>query len=186
MKRIIAIGILLGLIGYTLYTQLLAKEEEKVIIPANAGHYGEIIKNQGFVGNSSFDFTLSTLEGKKVQLSDYKGKKVILNFWATWCPPCKDEMPHMQEFYDEYSEEVEILAVNLRDRERSDEAIQQFIEANHINFPILLDEKGKVTSAYKVLTIPTSFFIDTQGTIQYHFIGPMSVNDMKRLTKSMN
>jgi peroxiredoxin len=184
LKRFLAIGILFGLIGYTFYTQLT--KEERVIVPTNSGPYEEIVKNQDIVGSKAIDFTLTNLDGQTVQLSDYKGKKIILNFWATWCPPCKDEMPDMELFYKENGKGVEILAVNLRDRERSNDAIENFIKDIGITFPILLDEKGEVTKAYKVLTIPTSFFIDTKGIIQYHYIGPMTSNDMKRLSDKLD
>lgn len=92
------------------------------------------------VGQQAPNIQLTTLDGKPFQLSDYRGKKVILNFWATWCPPCKAEMPDMQKFYEEHRNEgIEIVAVNLTSAEKNQEDIQTFIEEYDIGFTIPLD-----------------------------------------------
>lgn len=114
------------------------------------------------------DFELTTLTGETVKLSDYKGKKVILNFWATWCPPCKVEMPFMESYYGKYkeSENVEILAVNMTNMERGrSETVKGFVDEHKLTFPILMDEDGGVTELYKVLAYPTTFIINTEGVI---------------------
>lgn len=124
------------------------------------------------------DFELVDLEGNKVVLSDYKDKIVFLNFWATWCPPCKAEMPHMQEIHDEY-EDVVILAVNstsleLRggsDSKKAKEKVAKFIKDEGYTFTVLLDSDDKVmdiyNSIYPMIGIPTTFIIDKGGTIRY-------------------
>lgn len=117
------------------------------------------------------NFTLETLDGESVTLSDWQGKAVLLNFWATWCPPCKAEMPAFQQTYLDYKDEdFVILAVNATQQD-SLEAIKAFREENSLTFPILLDNIGDVSSAYQVQSMPTSFFIDKKGIISEVVIG---------------
>lgn len=125
-------------------------------------------------GDLAPNFTLTTLDGKTVKLSDYQGKKVILNFWATWCPPCRAEMPHMQNYYEDFAEDegVEILAVNLTDGDTR-EKVEDFVADYGLTFPILMDEEGMAGKTYQAVTIPTSYMIDTSGKIQHKIVGPM-------------
>lgn len=128
------------------------------------------------------DFELKTLEGETVRLSDYVGKKVILNFWATWCPPCKEEVPHMQKVYKEYKNKgVEILAVNVTNKDKGEEAVAQFVKGHGLTFEVLLDEEGFVGSTYQVLTLPTTYMIDTKGNMVDIVKGPMNEALMKEL-----
>lgn len=137
------------------------------------------------------DFEVPSLAGKKIRLSDYKGKKVILNFWATWCPPCKAEMPHMQRFYETKasSQNVEIIAVNLTYAERVSNKrskVEAFKNEFKLTFPILMDENGEVGNTYRPITIPTTYMIDTNGIIQKKIIGPMDEEMMERLVSDMD
>ncbi|WP_404349478.1 redoxin domain-containing protein [Sutcliffiella horikoshii] len=136
-------------------------------------------------GNQAPDFTLTTLDGEELKLSDYRGKKVILNFWATWCPPCKAEMPHMQSFYEENHEEVEVIAVNLTNMDKGEEAINSFVEDYELTFAIPLDEAGDIGMQYQAFTIPTSYAIDKNGIIQKKIIGPMDEAMMKSIVDGM-
>lgn len=117
------------------------------------------------------DFTLERLDGESVTLSDLQGKAVLLNFWATWCPPCKAEMPAFQQAYLDYEDEgFVILAVNATQQD-SLEAINSFREDNSLTFPILLDNDGAVSRSYQVQSMPTSFFINKEGVISEVIIG---------------
>ncbi|MDT0161182.1 MULTISPECIES: peroxiredoxin family protein [Bacillaceae] len=130
------------------------------------------------------DFELTTLAGETVRLSDYKGQKVILNFWATWCPPCKAEMPHMQKFYEENKDkDVEILAVNLTNADNGTKAIESFVQEYGLTFPIPLDQDGQLGVQYQVFSIPTSYIIDTNGVVSKKIIGPMDEEMIKNLVK---
>ncbi|MDQ1002857.1 peroxiredoxin [Neobacillus niacini] len=137
-------------------------------------------------GNKASDFQMKTIEGEYIKLSDLKGKKVILNFWATWCPPCKAEMPHMQDFYEEQNKIVEILAVNLTTSEKNIKNIEKFIKDNHITFPVLLDQEGETGDRYQAITIPTSYFIDSKGIIRKKIIGPMDKEMMTELINTID
>ncbi|MEH6942598.1 peroxiredoxin family protein [Bacillus sp. JJ722] len=138
------------------------------------------------IGEKAPDFTLNTLDGKTVKLSDFKGKKVILNFWATWCPPCKAEMPHMQNYYQSNKDkDITILAVNLTNQDNGLEIVHKFANDYKLTFPILLDEKGIVGRTYQILTIPTSFFINEKGIIHQKIIGPMDEETMQKYVSEM-
>lgn len=138
------------------------------------------------IGQMAPDFTLNTLDGKTVKLSDFKGKKVILNFWATWCPPCKAEMPHMQNYYQSNKDkDIIILAVNLTNQDKGLEVIHNFADDYKLTFPILLDEQGSVGSTYQILTIPTSFFINEKGEIHQKISGPMDEETMQKYVNEM-
>jgi len=117
------------------------------------------------------DFTLKTLDGESVTLSDLRGKVVLLNFWATWCPPCKAEMPAFQRAYTDYAaEDFVILAVNATQQD-SVEGVVEFIAEFGLSFPVVLDTAGEANRFYQVQSLPTSFFIDRDGVISEVVIG---------------
>jgi peroxiredoxin len=114
-------------------------------------------------------FTLNDLEGRPVNLTDYRGKIVLLNFWATWCEPCKKEMPEMQTAYEQYKDQAfVVLAINFGGK--ADEA-SSFAHHGHLTFPILLDPGVKVAARYGVISLPVSFFIDKEGIIRERVFG---------------
>jgi peroxiredoxin len=119
-------------------------------------------------GDQAPDFQLKQIsdnnELETVRLSDFEGKGVMLNFWATWCGPCEAEMPYMQELYPEYKEKgVEILAVSL---DTTELVVDRFIDRYELTFPIPHDTTGEVTDLYKVGPMPSSFFINPDGEIE--------------------
>jgi thiol-disulfide isomerase/thioredoxin len=169
------------------------QSEKKVIAPENITEDSPTDEDipgadlsQDLEGNLAPDFTLSTLEGEPVKLSDFKGKKVILNFWATWCPPCKAEMPHMQNFYEQQKDNgIEIVAVNLTNLDNGKDAVENFAKDNQLTFSIPLDENGTIGMQYQAFTIPTSYIIDSTGVITKKIVGPMDENMMANLTKDI-
>lgn len=138
-------------------------------------------------GEKAPDFQLTTLDGQEVTLSDYQGQKVLLNFWATWCPPCRAEMPHIQSYFEEHAEEenVVILSVNLTTEDKGLEEIEEFVEEFGLEFAIPMDEKGDVGATYQAVSIPTSYMIDTKGRIQNKVVGPMDLPMMEKLVEAM-
>lgn len=131
------------------------------------------------VGNIAPDFTLKDLKGSEVQLSKLRGKKVMINFWATWCPPCRQEMPEIEKFFQEKKEDIEILAISIDGG--APKNVAEYIKKMNITFPVVLDEKDRVNERYKVMTIPTTFFLDENGVIINKYYSVMSLGVMKEL-----
>lgn len=131
------------------------------------------------------DFILKSLQDENVQLSGYKGKKVMINFWATWCPPCRVEIPELNKFYENKNENEEILAVNLTTTETNASGIQGFVQDYSMNFPILLDESGTVSQTYMAASIPTSYFIDSNGHVYYKHTGPLTESQVRDIFDDM-
>lgn len=132
------------------------------------------------------DFTLKDQFGNIHTLSEYKGKTVFLNFWATWCPPCRGEMPHIQELYEEYGlnqEDVVILGVAAPNvgREGSKEDIISFLDKNGYTFPVVMDESSEVFDQYGIRAFPTTFMIDESGVIYGYVESAMEKATMKRI-----
>lgn len=136
------------------------------------------------IGNKAPDFELKTLDGETVKLSDFKGEKVMLNFWATWCPPCREEMPDMQKFHEK--QDVVVLAVNLTDTEMNRKNVSAFVEEFGFTFPVLMDEGAKISNLYRINPIPTSYMIDTNGIIQHKAYGAMDYDSMVQQLKEMD
>lgn len=119
------------------------------------------------VGAQAPDFSLKSTDGETVKLSDYKGKPVILNFWGTWCEPCKEEMPDFEKTYENADGNFEILALHVKN---SPQQVEQFINdlQTEISFPVILDNaNGDVTKAYDIGPLPTTMVIDKEGKIEY-------------------
>lgn len=121
------------------------------------------------------DFSLSDASGNTVRLSDLRGTPVLINLWASWCPPCKAEMPAMQSVHEQFaSQGFTILAVNTTHQDNLADA-REFVASGGFTFPVLFDLDGKVSQQYQVRSMPTSFFVDHQGIIRRVVIGgPMS------------
>ena len=116
------------------------------------------------VCNQAPDFTLLTLDGERVTLSDFRGKMVIMNFWLTVCRACEAEMPHLQAVFDEWPDDtLAILSINVRE---SAPTVRSFVESQGLTFPVLLDSEGVVDEIYDYAFFPTAFFIDADGSIR--------------------
>lgn len=117
------------------------------------------------------DFNLPNSEGQSVKLSDLRGKVVVLNFWATWCPPCREEMPSMQTLWESFKgDDFELLAVNVGEDEDMVFAFRHELSKT-LKFPILLDEKSQVARTYPIRGLPTTYVLDKQGRIVYQALG---------------
>ena len=126
-------------------------------------------------GFSAPDFTLETLNGEQISLSELRGKVVLVNFWASWCPPCRAEMPAIESVYRSYKGlGLEVLAVNTTNQDDVT-AAAAFVQELGLSFPIPLDHAGAVSASYNLRGLPSSYFIDRQGIIRSVVVGgPMS------------
>lgn len=132
------------------------------------------------------DFTVLNMAGEEVSLSDFIGKAVVLNFWATWCGPCKSEMPHFETLYQEYGEQVEFMMVNLTDGvQDTAEDVVAFIEDTGYTFPVYLDTELSGAATYGVYSIPMSVFINAEGEIIYYQLGMMSEENLRYVIEFM-
>lgn len=125
------------------------------------------------------DFSLTDMEGNTIRLSDLRGQRVLLNFWATWCPPCRAEMPDLQSAYVKYKESgFAVLAVDFRETK---EQVKKFQQAYGITFPIVIDDTGAVALTYGVRGIPSSFFISRDGMVVLRYPGQLSLEAIERI-----
>lgn len=127
------------------------------------------LSHMGNRGILAPDFSVKSMEGKPIKLSDFRGKVVLLNFWATWCPPCRTEMPSIEILYQRYKPtDFQILAVSVQE-ELS--VVKTFLAQNSYSFPIALDPNGEAAQLYGIRGIPTTFIIDQKGTLQGALVG---------------
>ncbi|WP_053219563.1 TlpA family protein disulfide reductase [Virgibacillus senegalensis] len=182
IKKVTASILLLTLIVVFIYNVTAPEQENEMEQVANEAASANSLK----AGQAAPDLSLPTLDGKEISLSELKGKKVLLNFWATWCGPCKEEIPALEKLHQEYGEEVEILAVNATATELDGvEKVKSFKEQANVSFSILLDKESSAVESYRVLNIPASYFIGSDGIIKQSITGPMSYEFMENTIKSM-
>jgi peroxiredoxin len=124
------------------------------------------------VGKEAPNFSLEQLNGPAITLSDLRGKGVVLNFWGTWCEPCKSEMPALQKQYEMYKDKgLVIIGVNIG---QAPATVDPFVKQLGVSFPILLDRQSQITKLYRIGPIPTTFFIDPDGEVKEIFIGVLN------------
>lgn len=134
--------------------------------------FGKVSGQAPKVGAPASDFTLTSLDGKPVSLSSFKGKVVILNFFATWCPPCRAEMPDLESTYKDLKDKgFEVVAVDLQEDKNT---VSGYAKSLGLDFTILLDPNADVFGQYRINGLPTSFFIDKDGTIKDFTIGGLN------------
>ena len=184
MKKAILIAIVMGMLGWSVYEFLFASNEkttqeenkltnQQINNPVEVEESNEVGIRKGEIAP---DFELTTLDGETVQLSDYKGKRVMLNFWATWCPPCRAEMPDMEKF--QKNKDVQVLAVNLTETESNQDNVQKFVDELNLTLTTPLDAESAVSNEYKVMAYPTTYMIDSNGHIQFVMMGAMNYDYM--------
>lgn len=164
MKKILGILIIVSLVITAFYLHFTDKQN---IVTGNSP------------GDSATDFELQTLDSTKTSLSSYRGKPIILNFWASWCEPCENEMPELEKFHREYREDVVVIGVNITSQEISEQSVRNFINDIDISFPILLDTEG-VFRYYQVFNLPTTYFIDSNGKIVDRYPGELTFEMLEK------
>lgn len=177
-------GFILIVMGFLMFTKGITMPE--YVQPSNEQQESE--KSQQIP--MAPDFTLVDQYGQEHTLSDYKGKVVFINFWATWCPPCKAELPDIEEIYREYGmnkEDVVILGMTFpnMDREKSKEEIIEFIEEEGYTFPTLFDESMELAYKYYISAFPTTFLINKDGTVEGYASGMLTKETMKEIIEKL-
>ena len=165
MKKYIGLAIVSVMIGLAIWQLVNEPKPAKPEVQASQ-------EKQGDREILATDFTLPMLSGGNFTLSETRGKMTIINFWASWCGPCKMEAPHLQEFYEEYSDRVELVAVNITSKDKSED-VAAFVEQYGLTFSVLLDETGEISTMYGAFAIPTTVFINEKGEIIHEYAGPM-------------
>ena len=130
-------------------------------------------KDAVVVGRPSPMFELERLEGGRVNLGEFRGRPVVINFWATWCVPCRTEMPELIDAWRRNAGAIEILAVNLTDQEKRKD-VTRFVAEFAVPFPVLLDVRGKVRERYALVLLPTTIFVDSAGIVRTVHSGPLT------------
>jgi cytochrome c biogenesis protein CcmG, thiol:disulfide interchange protein DsbE len=123
------------------------------------------------VGKPVKDFQLVGLDGKTYQLSDLRGRPVVINFWATWCPPCEEEMPLLEKYAAQHTGELVLLGIDYAEEQG---VVEKFVTAHKISFPILLDTSGTVADLYYTRNFPTTFFVDSDGILRAQHLGVLT------------
>lgn len=132
------------------------------------------------------DFTVDDKDGAEVRLTDMLGKPVIVNFWATWCPPCKAELPHFQKACKEYGDQIQFMMVDLMDGSReTDTTLQAFMLANGYTFPLFVDRSGDASRAYEIYSIPKTIAVTADGKLLSERIGSMTESDLADLIQKL-
>lgn len=137
-----------------------------------------------FVGNRAYDFRGLDAEGNEISLRDFEGKPVFVNFWASWCPPCREEMPEMQEVYEEYKDQAGFVAINAGERQgTTTEDVEAFLDDIGFQLPIIYDD-GTIARDYRIQAIPMTYIIDKNGIITYVIRGSADKETMIQALKT--
>ncbi len=134
-------------------------------------------------GQPAPDFTIHLPDGSSAHLSDYRGRPVVLNFWATWCPPCRQEMPALVEAFETHQEDgLVVIAIN---ESEGHELVSAFVAEFGMTMPVVIDPQGEVMRAYKTQSLPSSFFIDPNGMVRVRWLGFLTPNALEQNLRSI-
>lgn len=188
MKKVMFAG--LSLLSLVVLMACGEEETKKTQAPQQAPKQQQQTPVQQIaVGKDAPDFTLQSMDGKEVKLSDFKGKKVYLKFWASWCGPCKKSMPELMELAAKPDRDFEILSViapGIQGEKTVEQFPQWFQDQGYKDIPVLYDTKATTFQAYQIRSIPTEYLIDSQGKIGKIQFGAISNADAEAAFKEMN
>lgn len=176
----------IALAALMLFSFASCQEDEQIKTPDTTGSAADHTHSadgtdEALEAEPAPDFTVYTADGKAVKLSDMKGTPVVLNFWASWCPPCKSEMPDFNAVCKEYDGKVTFMMVNLTDGESETvESARNFIHMMEYTFPVYYDTDMDASTVYGIQSIPTTFFIDAEGNLIAYASGAMDGETLKR------
>ncbi|WP_338048269.1 TlpA disulfide reductase family protein [Pontibacillus yanchengensis] len=194
IKKILITVVIIGMFGWAVYDLTSStssstsednnEEGKEFNVAEGKGSDSNTTKVGLEVGKKAPDFQLTTLNDKKISLSNLKGEKVMINFWATWCPPCRAEMPDMEKFYQ--NKDITILAINLTSTESGLGDVRDFVKEFDLSFPILLDNQNNIATSYQIRPIPTTYMVNSNGVIQHKALGAMNYEQMIKQYEQMN
>ena len=177
---VLAFALVLGG-AYVLYTQLGdTVTPNQLATQPGAGEQTDPSGAQAPDRIQAPDFTVYDADGRAVKLSDYFGKPIVLNFWASWCGPCQSEMPDFQEKYLEHGENVQFLMVNMTGGRETLDSAKGFIAQSGYTFPVLYDTQMDAAETYSVYSLPTTYFIDEEGYLVAQATGAISADLLRR------
>lgn len=179
MRKWVIVVVIVGMLGWAVYDFVIKSDtpDTQAGISQSDESSGDVKDMFGLErGDVAPDFELQTLDGETVKLSDFRGEKVLLNFWATWCPPCRAEMPDMQQFHADH--DATILAVNLSSTEKSPEDVQDFLDEYGVTFTVLSDDQNHVSTLYNASALPTSYLINSKGEVHNIAVGALNYEMM--------
>jgi peroxiredoxin len=155
-----------------------------LVLTATACTGANQVRSEGVKeGSQAPDFVLEALDGEQVSLEEFSGQVVLMNFWATWCPPCKAEIPDIEAAYQLHQEDgLVVLGINV---EESRETVEPFVEEFNITYPVLLDEARQVFKAYRVSGLPMSVIVDREGVIRVRHTGTMTAAQLERYLEQL-
>lgn len=199
MRKILILAVLAVLFGYTVYDQMKqsqlqtqAPQQNQGIVQTNtaadqsnqATPENQSASQSQSSGKPAVPFSLKGLDGKTYHFSGPREKPLVINFWASWCGPCREEAPDLKKLYEIYKGKIDLYAVNLTSQDNLKD-VNAFVSEYQFAFPILLDEKGEVADSYKIQAIPTTFFIDKKGVIQQTVIGMIDPSMLDQYLKKI-
>ncbi|MFN5343079.1 MAG: redoxin domain-containing protein [Roseiflexaceae bacterium] len=181
VRRELMMVILGGLIGIVIVA---------IVWVASARLAAPVMPAAAETNRPATDFTLPLLGGDTLTLSAYRGKIVVLNFWGTWCEPCKAETPALEAAYQQLkSQNVEFIGINLRHQEapgiQGDIDVANFVDEYGVSYPVVFDTKGEISQKYQISPIPVSYFIDAQGNVRYVYVGTLTTQDTLELVRRL-
>ncbi|MBQ8509115.1 MAG: TlpA family protein disulfide reductase [Clostridia bacterium] len=172
LAALLVILMVAAVFGYRALTEYYQPTTPSAQSPTNDGDTQELTEAP--------DFTVKDGDGNEVKLSDFEGKPVILNFWATWCGPCTSELPHFNEAYAEYADEVAFLMINLTDGSRETiDGVKEFIADNEYTFPVYYDTTLSAASTYGAYSIPLTVLVDADGMLLGGQVGALSAETLE-------
>ncbi|HET7657490.1 MAG TPA: TlpA disulfide reductase family protein [Bacillales bacterium] len=151
---------------------------------AVASYYQPENQTTAAIGSAAPDFSLPTINGRTLALSDAKGKPLVINFWNSWCPPCQEETPVLDHLYHQYKGEFQLYGINNTSNDTVG-AVKLFLENYHVDYPVLLDKSGEITRKYGVRGMPTTFLIDRNGKIVGKIVGYQGKEVLKKRVLSL-
>ncbi len=144
------------------------------LLAATLSGCGVEASDRGALGTPSPEYQAVTLEGEPFRLTDHRGEVVLLNIWATWCPPCRYEMPHLQILHENFSDEgLRVVGVSI-DSEGAERAIRQFLEELEVTFLVLRDPADRVSGIFGAYGVPLTLLIDREGIVRWRHLGPVT------------